>query len=121
MRASPDRMSIPEDAETYNRKHNPEDHENQLAEEAKGMGVKKTVDDSVRAFFTDFKGQHRELLEAKKKAQKRLEALRREYDFTANLDHYDNSYVQERKKESMVIMVQRCWRRYKCRKEFKLK
>ena len=56
MRASPDRMSIPEDAETYNRKHNPEDHENQLAEEAKGMGVKKIVDDSVRASFTDFKG-----------------------------------------------------------------
>jgi hypothetical protein len=47
----------------------------------------------------EFKTQHRQLLENKLKTQKRIEAMRREYDFISKLDTNDVTYVMSKKQE----------------------
>ena len=47
----------------------------------------------------EFKNQHRQLLENKLKTQKRIEAMRREYDFISKLDTNDVTYVMSKKQE----------------------
>lgn len=45
------------------------------------------------------------MLEQKNQIQKRIEAMRREYDFIENLDARDVNYVMEKKKEHAAILV----------------
>lgn len=49
--------------------------------------------------------------------QRRIEAMRREYDFISKLDTQDVTYILEKKKEQAAIMIQRCYRQLKARKE----
>lgn len=55
--------------------------------------------------FSRFKAEQRTLLEQKNQIQKRIESMRREYDFIENLDARDVNYVMEKKKEHAAIMV----------------
>ena len=47
----------------------------------------------------DFKAQHRQMIENKLRIQKRIEAMRREYDFISKLDTNDVTYVMSKKSE----------------------
>ena len=59
------------------------------------------------------------MLEQRNQIQKRIESMRREYDFIQNLDARDVNYVMDKKKEHAAILVQRNWRRLKAEREYK--
>ena len=59
------------------------------------------------------------MLEQKNQIQRRIESMRREYDFIQNLDAKDVNYVMDKKKEHAALIVQRNWRRKKAEREFK--
>ena len=59
------------------------------------------------------------MLENKMKIQRRLESMRREYDFISKLDVNDVTYVLEKKKEQAAIMIQRSYRRLRAQKEYR--
>ena len=69
--------------------------------------------------FNKFKAEQRTLLEQRNQIQKRIESMRREYDFIQNLDARDVNYVMDKKKEHAAILVQRNWRRLKAEREYK--
>ena len=58
------------------------------------------------------------MLETRNQTLKRIEAMRREYDFIQNLDARDVNYVMEKKKEHAALIVQRNWRRLKAEREY---
>lgn len=45
--------------------------------------------------------------------------MRREYDFISKLDTQDVTYILNKKKEQAAIMIQRCYRQLKARKELR--
>jgi len=55
--------------------------------------------------FIEFKAQQRQMLEKKIQIQKRIESMRREYDFIKNLDTSDVTYVLQKKREHAAIML----------------
>lgn len=55
--------------------------------------------------FNRFKAEQRTLLEQRNQIQKRIESMRREYDFIQNLDARDVNYVAEKKKEHAALLV----------------
>lgn len=69
--------------------------------------------------FNRFKAEQRTLLEQRNQIQKRIESMRREYDFIQNLDARDVNYVADKKKEHAALLVQRNWRRLKAEREYR--
>lgn len=63
--------------------------------------------------------EQRNLLDRRNQIQKRIESMRREYDFIQNLDAKDVNYVKEKKLEHAVLLVQRNWRRIRAAREFR--
>jgi len=49
--------------------------------------------------------EQRNLLDRRNQIQKRIESMRREYDFIQNLDAKDVNYVKEKKLEHAVLLV----------------
>ena len=66
-----------------------------------------------------YKIEQRTLLEKRNAIQKKIESMRREYDFIQNLDPRDVNYVMEKKKEHAALLVQRNWRRIKAEREYR--
>ena len=69
--------------------------------------------------FENQKNDHRKQLEDRMKIQRRIEAMRREYEFISKLDTNDVTYILEKKREQAAIMIQRKYRQMKARKELK--
>ena len=69
--------------------------------------------------FNMFKAEQRTLLEERNQIQKRIESMKREYDFISNLDARDVNFVIEKKKEHAALLVQRNWRRMKAEREYR--
>ena len=74
---------------------------------------------SMNEEFKKFKAEQRTLLEQKNQIQKRIESMRREYDFIQNLDARDVNYVLEKKRDHAAIIVQRNWRRIQAERAFR--
>ena len=74
---------------------------------------------SMNQQFNAYKSDQRALMEKRNQIQKRIEGMRREYDFIQNLDARDVNYVKEKKLEHAAILVQRNWRRMKAEREYK--
>ena len=69
--------------------------------------------------FLEFKNENRKLLEQRTAAQKRIESLKREYDFISALEPHDVNFIMNKKKEHAAIVVQRTWRKIKQQREYK--
>ena len=82
------------------------------------MGEQEMLSASANANFNLHKAEQRTLLETRNQTLKRIEAMRREYDFIQNLDAKDVNYVMEKKKEHAALIVQRNWRRMKAEREY---
>lgn len=83
---------------------------------------KPNVSFNVSQTSVDFeaqKEQHRQQLEERMRIQRRIEAMRREYDFISKLDTADVTYILNKKKEQAAILIQRNFRKLKARKELK--
>ena len=81
-------------------------------------GEQEMLSASAHADFNKYKAEQRTLLETRNQTLKRIEAMRREYDFIQNLDARDVNYVMEKKKEHAALIVQRNWRRMKAEREY---
>ena len=79
----------------------------------------KNMSASMDNEFKMFKAEQKTLLEQKNQIQRRIESMRREYDFIQNLDAKDVNYVMDKKKEHAALLVQRNWRRLKAEREFR--
>lgn len=82
------------------------------------MGEQEMLSASANAEFNRFKAEQRALLEKRNQTLKRIEAMRREYDFIQNLDARDVNYVIDKKREHAALIVQRNWRRLKAEREY---
>ena len=82
------------------------------------LGSQEMLSASAHADFNKYKAEQRTLLETRNQTLKRIEAMRREYDFISNLDARDVNYVMEKKKEHAALIVQRNWRRLKAEREY---
>ena len=69
--------------------------------------------------FLEFKNENRKLLEQRSAAQRRIESLKREYDFISALEPHDVNFIMNKKKEHAAIVVQRTWRKVKQQREYK--
>lgn len=75
----------------------------------------KTIEDREKEFF-EFKTQQKAMLERKAGIQKKIESLRREFDFIKNLDTKDVTYVLAQKQDHFARIIQRSVRRFLARK-----
>jgi hypothetical protein len=71
----------------------------------------KTLEERERE-FTEFKLQQRRMLEKKAQIQRRIESMKREFDFIKNLDTKDVGYVLSQKQDHYARMIQRAVRRF---------
>lgn len=69
--------------------------------------------------FDTQKMQHRQQLEERMKIQRRIEAMRREFDFISKLDTADVNYILSKKKEQAAMLIQRNFKKLKARKELR--
>lgn len=63
--------------------------------------------------FYAFKAEQRALLEKKAATAKRIESMKREFDFISKMDAQDVNYVLNKKKEHAALLIQRNFRRQK--------
>lgn len=75
----------------------------------------KTIEERERE-FTEFKMQQRRMLEKKAQIQKRIESMKREFDFIKNLDTKDVGYVLSQKQDHYARLIQRGIRRFLARR-----
>ena len=61
--------------------------------------------------YIQFKTEQRTLLEQKVQIQKRIESMKREFDFIYKMDAQDVNYVLNKKKEHAALLIQRNYRR----------
>ena len=60
-----------------------------------------------------FKEDQRAMLENKARIQRRIEALKRQYEFVEKLSPQDVDYVLKKQQEQAALLLQRGWRRHK--------
>lgn len=58
-------------------------------------------------------------MEKKAQIQKKIESMKREFNFISHLDNQDVAFVLARKKDYYAQLIQRCYRRYAARKKNK--
>ena len=75
----------------------------------------KTIEERERE-FTEFKMQQRIMLEKRAQIQRRIESMKREYDFIKNLDTKDVGYVLSQKQDHYARLIQRGVRRFLARR-----
>ena len=63
--------------------------------------------------FYAFKAEQRALLEKKAATAKRIESMKREFDFISKMDAQDVNYVLNKKKEHAALLIQRNFSRQK--------
>ena len=69
--------------------------------------------------YIKFKTEQRSLLEQKVQIKKRIESMKREFDFIYKMDAQDVKYVLAKKKEHAALLIQRNFRRVKQQKAYR--
>ena len=67
--------------------------------------------------FDREKAAHKRQIEERLRMQRRIESLRREFEFVSRLETADVNYILTKKQEMAAILVQRNFRKFKARKE----
>ena len=70
-----------------------------------------------QASFQQEQRQRKQQIEDRMKMQRRIESLRREFEFLSKLDTADVNYILVKKQEQAALVLQRNFRKFQARKE----